>query len=286
MMQLSLSSAAGTIDLAALEKGASHGFQAQPGAMGFGAPERTIGWSERLGDGANVTQRRVMRRRLDVPIEILTDYASNPRAQLKSYHDLMLRILAGPCKLNAYLPDENKTFSLDCEPTNGGQATFGEDTDGKTFFSTVLVLEAADPYWKNTTPVTETYTFSTSTKAFSLSLPGNAPTPIKFTIDSGANFLNSCGYTDSAGNGVFYSFTQFGTGPSHGFVHDVEAGVTKIVNGEVTTVGFTRDLSRVGGFKRYPGGSVQSFTFAVNTVSPSVSRTVTASYAERRLGLL
>lgn len=125
--------------------GIGHGVQVLAGVTGLGLPPVTGQWIEGAGDGAKFAGNRVPPRQIDLPINI---YNSDRAGMTKALHALVLQLTEG-CQLRIQ-DDDGTIWTTDIQFAGGGDYTYGTDTIGNNEMSTVITVQAGDPYFTST----------------------------------------------------------------------------------------------------------------------------------------
>ena len=290
-MRLQLIDAAGiipTVSLSALETG-TQGWQAQPGALGFGAPERQAGWSEKLGSGATRTQRRYSRRQVDIQLYCYTSSA----ASLDTFYSQLLAMSsADTVILRATEEDATPVTSWDliCENMSGAGFSYGVDTDGRTIIKTMISLEAGNPFWRATTETVLTYTIpagATAVNVNSVTLAGQVAPQVRWEwAINGSGSLTRVSATTSMGKSYSY-------GPAY---NNLPAGTTTVSHGETSAQGIVagawQDLNAYaeitpGFWATVPVYRTGTFLLSANrTTNSSTTVSVYLRYHQLRLGVV
>lgn len=128
----------------------SQEFAALQGASGFGRPPVTARWFDGAGDGSVYRGMRVNRRVIPLPVLIQARDADGLQEGLSA---LAVRFApeVGPARL---VLDEGPggAWYTDVVCTSGLDPVYGTDTDGGSWASVLLTLEAGDPYWTRVEP--------------------------------------------------------------------------------------------------------------------------------------
>lgn len=128
----------------ALTLGPQSGVRAGLKVRGLGMPGVSLQWFEGAGDGRSFRGGRTLSRVVDMPVKI----TGANRTQVLQRYSAFARIFVlenAPVTLTLELDGEG--WRADVVRTGGGDYTMGENTDGSTWLSTVLTVEAGDPYW-------------------------------------------------------------------------------------------------------------------------------------------
>lgn len=138
MRVISFTSDGGVID------SSSFGYRIGLGIRGTGLPEVSTQWFEGAGDGATFRGGRILPRVMDIPITV---YGAN-REQVRermSHVGKVLALSAGDIRIKADL--DGDSWYTDVRRMGGGDWSWDQDTDGKTFVKTVITVQAGNPYW-------------------------------------------------------------------------------------------------------------------------------------------
>lgn len=134
---LSLASPGGSVAL-----DGSNGIKAGLRMRGTGLPPVSSEWFEGPGDGAAYVGGRVLARVVDLPLKV---YGID-RMAVADRLSLLGRIFAPPNQVRLQVDLDGAPWYIDVVRTGGGDWTWGEGTDGRTFVQTVLTVQG-DPYW-------------------------------------------------------------------------------------------------------------------------------------------
>lgn len=132
------------------------GSEALAGIVGFGLPDITNQWFSGAGSGDSYRGSRVERRVISIPVQV---YARNREELNRTLSDLSQALdpfigknyERGPARLFFGMPDD---FEWYVDVARSGSADWSRkvDSDDKTFFKTVLRLEAGDAFWTREEP--------------------------------------------------------------------------------------------------------------------------------------
>ena len=137
---VSISSSAGS-----LVCGPASGVRARANVRGTGLPPVNLQWFEGAGDGARPRGARVLTRVLDMPVKIVGE----TRDVVEQRIGLLAQIIAPTVgDVTLTFDVEGVEWYLLARRSGGGDFTWGEDTDGKTFVMTTITFEAGNPYWE------------------------------------------------------------------------------------------------------------------------------------------
>lgn len=118
------------------------GVEALAGITGLGLPPVQLQWSEGAGDGATFRGRRVLKRPIDVPLHFLARTPQELREQVSKW----TRLTADPMRI-WFVDGANEAWYADVHRAGGGDYAYGIDTTGDLEMTTVVTLEAGDPFW-------------------------------------------------------------------------------------------------------------------------------------------
>lgn len=146
MPRLQLESATDLLDFSGLETGDS-GFQVSAGVTGLGLGAKQVQWLEGAGDGSRYRGVRALARDIDLPITII----GRNRAELKVYLSRLAVALSAPATLK-FIEDDGVVWQVQVMHTGGGDAAYGKDTDGETYWRSSITLRAGSPYFEAAQP--------------------------------------------------------------------------------------------------------------------------------------
>lgn len=113
---------------------------------GTGLPPVSVQWFEGAGEGANYRGSRPLARSMDLPFK----FYGEDRSKVWDLFSQVARIFA-PSPTNKQVRFrinlDGVVWYSDIVRTGGGDFSWDEDTDGKTFLKSVITVRAGDPYW-------------------------------------------------------------------------------------------------------------------------------------------
>lgn len=138
MRIVTLTSSAGTLT------SGQHGFKIGMAVRGTGLPDLSTQWFEGAGDGATFRGGRVLSRTIDLPVTITGETREIVRERISKLGNIFA-FASGDVRLSFEL--DGDVWFTDVRRTGGGDWSWADDTDGKTFVKTVITVQAGNPFW-------------------------------------------------------------------------------------------------------------------------------------------
>lgn len=162
---------------------------------GFGLTSLSVNIAEGAGDGGKYLSTRRLVRQIDLPIYVIGDDRADVETKLRRLGRL-LSDRTGATRILASYSDATEWY-IDGYLVSGGDVTYGEDA-GKDYALWVIQLSCPQPYWTNSTAVTETLV-GTDITTVNLTNDGDIETYITIEITgpiTDIQFTNSYGSLD------------------------------------------------------------------------------------------
>jgi len=141
MAKMRMQNATTILDLDSISH-SGYGYEVLSGVSGLGMASRNVQWVEGAGDGARYRGKRVNSRSIDIPLHVL----GVDRTHLLQLVAALELMLAEPFTL--YFVEDNGTeWYCDVVFTGGFNPVYGTDTIGNVDLTTVITVQAGDPYW-------------------------------------------------------------------------------------------------------------------------------------------
>lgn len=120
------------------------GFKIGMAVRGTGLPNISTQWFEGAGDGATFRGGRVLARVIDLPVTITGANREQVRERISKIGNIFA-FASGDVRMSVEL--DGDVWYTDVNRTGGGDWSWAEDTDGKTFVKTVITVQAGNPFW-------------------------------------------------------------------------------------------------------------------------------------------
>lgn len=153
------------------------GLEALAEVKGFGITGQTNHWFEGAGDGATYRGSRILPREIELPIFV----REIDRSKL---NDLMSRISQivsprlAPARLDFGLPGGETWYTYVVRESGGDYVRRSKDSNNQTWYKTVLMFKAGDPFWTRTNSTNFIVTQDTSGRGL---LPNLAELQVSFS---------------------------------------------------------------------------------------------------------
>lgn len=145
---------------------------------GFGLTSLSVNIAEGAGDGGKYLSTRRLTRQIDLPIYVIGDNRDEVETKLRRLGRL-LSDRSGATRILASYSDATEWY-IDGYLVSGGDVTYG-DSAGKDYALWTIQLSCPQPYWTNSTPVSETL-IGTEITNVNLTNNGDIETYITLTV--------------------------------------------------------------------------------------------------------
>ena len=145
---------------------------------GFGLTGLSVNIADGAGDGGKYLSTRRLTRQVDLPIYTIGTSEADVETKLRRLGRL-LSDRSGATRIKATLADSTVWY-LDGYLVSGGDVTYGTDA-GRDYALWTIQLSCPQPYWTNSTPVSETL-IGTEITNVNLTNNGDIETYITLTV--------------------------------------------------------------------------------------------------------